>query len=564
MEVLTTDVLVIGTGVAGLRAAIEARRMGVDVLVVTKSRATASASIMAEGGVNAALGNVDRDDSWELHFRDTVVGGAFLNEQDLVEVLAKEIVDRVYELEEWGAAFSRLDNGLIAQRPFGKQSRRRTCFAADRTGHEIVTTLLSVARSLGIEILEYVYVSKLLTNGTRIAGAVAWDIRSWNPMLIRSRAIVLATGGAAQVYEITTTPVEATGDGMALALDAGAELMDMEMVQFHPTGLAWPEPVRGILITEAVRGEGAYLINALGERFMARYAPKEMELAGRDVIARAIWREVREGRGTPHGGVYLDARHIPCDRIRERLESTYKLLLRLGIDMCREPIEVTPTAHYTMGGVAIDIHGRTSVSGLFAAGEVSAGVHGANRLGGNSLAEGLVFGRRAGAVAAEYARSHGYGSIDRSVVDRELERVYGYARERSEGVRQHVVRKELKEVMWRYVGVVRNGDGLEQALRRIEEMKAKYLPKLVVDLGRNYPLEMVRTLELVNMLRISELIVRAALIRKESRGAHYREDYPRRDDERWLQHIVFKLENGVPVAKLRPVKITRLHPSSGG
>lgn len=560
MEYISTDVLVIGSGIAGLRAAIEAKLRGVDVLLVTKTRLFSSASTMAEGGINAALCNVDRDDSWEKHFEDTVRGGAYLNDQDLVEVLVKEVIDRVYELEEWGAVFSRLDNGLIAQRAFGKQSRRRTCYASDRTGHEIVTTLLEVALDLGVEMLEYHYASKILVSSDRVAGAIIWNVRGWEPIVVKAKAVVLATGGASQMYEITTTPAEATGDGMVLALDAGAVLKDMEMVQFHPTGLAWPEAARGQLVTEAVRAEGGILLNALGERFMSRYAPDEMELAGRDVVARAIWREVVEGRGTEHGGVYLDITHIPCERVRERLESTYRFLLQLGVDMCRDRIEVTPTAHYFMGGVRIDVNASTDVKGLYAAGEVASGVHGANRLGGNSLADALVFGRRAGASAASYARSVGYAPIDANTVKLEIERVENLFRWR-EGysISYTEIRKRLREIMWRYVALVRREEGLLKALSEIEYVKRELLPRLAVNDGKHFSLATLRTLECINMVRVTEIVVRSALIRTESRGAHYREDYPYTQSE-WLKHIVFRLDRGALVHFFEPVKITRINP----
>ncbi len=559
MEVLTYDVLVVGSGIAGLRAAIEIANRGLDVAIVTKTRLGCGASVMAEGGVNAALGNVDPEDSWEQHFIDTVEGGAYLNEQHLVEILCKEIVERIYELEEWGAVFTRLDNGLIAQRRFGKQRYRRTCFAADRTGHEITTTLIGVALSIGIEVLENVFVSKILKTGPRVSGVVAWDIRSWSPIIIRAKSIVLATGGAGQLYEVTTTPIESTGDGVALALDAGAEIMDMEMFQFHPTGLAWPPNVRGLLVTEAARGEGGILRNALGERFMARYAPKEMELAGRDIVARAIWQEISEGRAGPHGGVYLDLTHLPCDLIKEKLASTYRLLRRFGIDICREPIEVLPTAHYMMGGIRIDEWCRTSVKGLYAAGEVSAGVHGANRLGGNSLAECLVFGRRAGIAAADYARSVGFSSIDWRAVEEEIRRVEALW-SRRDGVSYEVARDRLRSAMWRYVGLVRSRESLEKALSEIEYIEKEIVPRTRVEDSKLFSIQMLRALETINMVRVAKLIAKAALLRTESRGAHYRIDYPERRDDVWLKHIVFRYENGVLRHYTVPVTITRLSP----
>ncbi len=562
MEWISTDVVVIGSGVAGLRAAIEVAQRGLEVVILTKTRATCSASIMAEGGVNAALCNVDKDDSWERHFVDTVTAGAFLNDQDLVEVLCKEIIDRVYELEEWGAVFSRTDEGLIAQRAFGKQSRRRTCFASDRTGHEIVTTLLSVAKSLGVQIVENRFVSDVIKDsvGSSAAAVVAWNTKSWEPEVYRCKAVILATGGAAQIYEVNTVPMESTGDGYALALRLGLELKDMEMVQFHPTGLAYPESARGLLITEAVRGEGGILLNSRGERFMKRYAPKEMELAGRDVVARAIWREVSEGRGTPHGGVYLDITHVPCERIRERLESTYRFLKRLGIDICREPIEVAPTAHYFMGGISIDVNASTSVKGVYACGEVAGGVHGANRVGGNSLADGLVFGRRAGSSASSYALGTGIRGVDREAVERAIDRVRSIlSRDRERVIGYEVVRSRLRKFMWRYAGVIRRGCELEELVKELEKVEA--LAKCMgVEQGKGFSIDALRALETVNMVLVAKSVAISALVRKESRGAHYREDYPSRNDSEWLKHVVVKLENGVLKTFFEPVRITRLRP----
>ncbi len=564
MEKVYRDVVVIGSGVAGLRAAIEAKLRGLDVVVLVKTRATCSASIMAEGGVNAAIASVDRDDTWEKHFLDTVEAGAYLNDQDLVEVLCKEIVDRVYELEEWGAMFSRTAEGLIAQRAFGRQSRRRTCFASDRTGHEIVVTLLSVARSLGIEIVENRFVSDLLLDdgGTRVVGAIAWNVADWSPELYIAKSVVLASGGAAQVYEITTTPSEATGDGYAMALRIGAHLKDMEMIQFHPTGLVYPESAKGLLVTEAVRGEGGVLKNSLGERFMVRYAPKEMELAGRDVIARAIWREILEGRATPHGGVYLDVTHIPCERIKERLESTYRLLSRFGIDMCKEPIEVAPTAHYVMGGIAIDINAATDVKGLYACGEVAGGVHGANRVGGNSLAEGLVFGRRAGLAAASFAASSGFRAPNRSVLENAVQRVEAVLRrdtEKGSGVTYRVVRDRLRRAMWLMCGIIRNGTGLSELLNELERLEA-LAKNIGVSQGRNFSYEALKALETLNMVLVSKAIAISAMVREESRGAHFREDHPHRDDKSWLKHVAVRLEGGKFVTFFEPVRVTRVRP----
>ncbi len=562
MEWVSTDVIVVGSGVAGLRAAIEAASKGLEVLVLTKSRATCSASIMAEGGVNAALANVDKDDDWEKHFIDTVIAGAYLNDQDLVEVLCKEIVERIYELEEWGATFSRTEEGLIAQRAFGKQSKRRTCYASDRTGHEIITTLLSVAKSLGVEIRENRFVSDIVTDpvGARVAAVVAWNVRDWEPEIYRCKAVILACGGAAQIYEVNTVPIEATGDGYAIALRLGLGLKDMEMVQFHPTGLAYPESARGLLITEAVRGEGGILVNALGERFMSRYAPKEMELAGRDVVARAIWREIAEGRGTEHGGVYLNISHVPCERIKERLESTYRFLLRLGIDMCKEPIEVAPTAHYFMGGISIDVNASTSIKGLYACGEVAGGVHGANRVGGNSLADGLVFGRRAGFSASLFAKEESMRSVNDGMLRKAIDRVLNViTRDREKGIGYEVIRSRIKKLMWNYAGVIRSRSGLEKLLIELGKLDREF-ERVGVSQSKEFSVDALRTMETLNMLLVAKAVAKAALVREESRGAHYREDCPARDDERWLKHVVIKLVGNEIVHSFEPVRITRLRP----
>jgi len=564
MERIDRDIVVVGSGVAGLRAAIEAALKGLDVVVLVKTRATCSASIMAEGGVNAAIASVDKDDDWEKHFLDTLEAGAYLNDQDLVEVLCREIVDRIYELEEWGAVFSRTSEGLIAQRAFGRQSRKRTCFASDRTGHEIVMTLLSVARSLGIEIIEGRFVSDVILDesGSRAVGVLAWNIADWSPEIYTSKSVILASGGGTQIYEITTTPLEATGDGYVMALRAGAHLKDMEMVQFHPTGIVYPESVRGLLITEAVRGEGGVLKNVLGERFMVRYAPKEMELAGRDVVARAIWREISEGRATPHGGVYLDITHVPCDRIKERLEATYRFLKRLGIDMCRELIEVAPTAHYMMGGIAIDINGSTDVKGLYACGEVAGGVHGANRIGGNSLAEGLVFGRRAGAAAALLASSGGKRSLNKnSLVDsvKRVEEILSRDIDKGSWLPYTVVRRRLKKAMWSRCGIVRRGETIRLLLSELEELERE-ARRIGVSQGKSFSYEALRALETLNMLTVAKIVALSALAREESRGSHYREDHPRRDDSKWLKHVAVRLEASNPVVFFEPVRITRVKP----
>ncbi|MEM4808567.1 MAG: FAD-binding protein, partial [Candidatus Nezhaarchaeales archaeon] len=414
-ETIETDVLIVGAGGAGLRAAIEASKYNVDVVLVCKELLGKAHTVMAEGGINAALGNVDPNDNWMEHFLDTVEGGDWLNDQDLVEVLVKEGPDRIYDLEEMGAVFDRTPDGKIAQRPFGKARHPRTCFVSDYTGHEIMITLCDEVRRRGIRVLEETFVSKLLTNGRAVAGAFAFDMRSGNFIVFKSKAVILATGGAGRMYEVTTNPASATGDGKILALEAGAELQDMEMFQFHPTAMVWPPSCRGILVTEGVRGEGGILLNIKGERFMTRYH-KLLELAPRDVVARSIWREVQEGRGTEHGGVYLSVTHLPPERVRERLKTMYKQFLLAGVDITKQPMEVAPAAHYYMGGVRADVNGRTAVKGLFVAGEEMSGVHGANRLGGNSLLATQVFGKRAGESAALFAKENVREPVDKSQI----------------------------------------------------------------------------------------------------------------------------------------------------
>ena len=400
------DVLIIGAGGAGLRAAVAAAEAGVSVGLVCKSLLGKAHTVMAEGGIAAALGNLDPQDNWEVHFADTMRGGQMINDYRMVELFAKEAPDRVYEMERWGGLFDRTPDGRIMQRPFGAHTYRRLCHVGDRTGLELIRTMQDKVVHSGVEVYMEVTLTRLLKDGDRIAGAFGYRREDGRFVLLRAKAVVLATGGWGKLFKVTSNSWECTGDGCAMAYEAGAELMDMEMVQFHPTGMVWPSGVRGILVTEAVRGEGGILLNSKGERFMQVYDPKKMELSSRDVVARSIYKEVQAGRGSPHGGAFLDISQRGAEYIKKKLPSMYDQFLTLAdIDITTTPMEVAPTIHYVMGGVRVGPGtGQTSIPGLFAAGEVAAGLHGSNRLGGNSLSDLLVFGRRAGEHAAAYAK----------------------------------------------------------------------------------------------------------------------------------------------------------------
>src|SRR3989440_1389863 len=400
------DVLIIGAGGAGLRAAIEALAQGASVGIVCKSLLGKAHTVMAEGGIAAAMANVDRADDWRTHFRDTMRGGKFLNNWRMAQIHAQEAPERVSELEQWGALFDRTADGNILQRAFGGHSFKRLCHVGDRTGLEMIRTLQDRGVNLGIDVYMECAITRLLKDGERIAGAFGYWRENGRFVVFKAKSVVIATGGIGKAWRITSNSWEYTGDGMALAYDAGAELLDMEFVQFHPTGMVWPPGVQGILVTEAVRGEGGVLRNKDGERFMERYDPEKMELSTRDVVARAIYTEAKEGRGTEHGGAYLDISHKPAEYVKKKLPSMYHQFRELAdVDITKGPMEVGPTCHYMMGGIRVDAEtAQSNVPGLFAAGEAAAGLHGANRLGGNSLSDLLVFGRRAGFAAAEDAK----------------------------------------------------------------------------------------------------------------------------------------------------------------
>jgi len=524
------DVLIIGAGGAGLRAAIEALARSARVGVVCKSLLGKAHTVMAEGGIAAAMSNVDKADDWRTHFRDTMRGGKLLNNWRMAQLHALEAPDRVRELEQWGALFDRTESGEILQRAFGGHTFKRLCHVGDRTGLEMIRTLQDRGVHQGIDVYMECTVTRLLKDGDRIAGAFGYWREQGRFVVFRAKSIIIATGGIGKAWKITSNSWEYTGDGMALAYDAGAELMDMEFVQFHPTGMVWPPGVQGILVTEAVRGEGGTLRNKNGERFMERYDPKKMELSTRDVVARAIYTEVREGRGTEHGGAFLDISHKPAEYVKRKLPSMYHQFLELAdVDITKGPMEVGPTCHYVMGGIRVDAEtAQASVPGLFAAGEAAAGLHGANRLGGNSLSDLLVFGRRAGLAAAQQAKKAGTPAIDGAQIE-QAERELLAPFDRAGGESPYQIHHDLQDVMQTLVGIFRTEQDLRSALTEIEKLKGR-AARMRVEGSRLFNPGWHLSRDIQCMLTVSEACTRAALVRRESRGAHSRLDYPKLDD----------------------------------
>ncbi|MDD1678080.1 MAG: fumarate reductase subunit A [Methanomicrobiales archaeon] len=508
-DVISCHVLVIGSGGAGARAAIEAQKYGDTVLISKSVVGKGGCTPMAEGGYNAVL---RAGDSCVLHEEDTLRGGAYLNDPDLVQVLVRESPERFRELLEWGALFDISSDNFPAQRSFGGQRFPRTCYAGDRSGHEMMLTLLEHLRNSDVKILQEMAVLELLKEGDAVIGTVAMDARSGEMTVIRADCTVLATGGGTRMYDISTNSATGTGDGYALGYRAGATLIDMEMVQFHPTGAVYPYDVRGRLVTEAVRGEGGILLNAEDERFMARYDPQRMELSTRDVVARAIATEVEEGRGTSRKGVYLDVTHLPAKKIEERLPVMLEQFLKFGVDIRCEPMEVAPTAHHIMGGLQINPEGKTSLSGLCACGEVAGGVHGANRLGGNALAETQVFGKRAGESAGRAPSRQGrIDPLQLEAVENRVERFF------SGTTPPWVVSRQLQKAMWENAGIFRTQIGLRDALKVTESLLD--VPVCAVSSQNITECFTVR-----NMCLSASLVARSALLRPESRGAHVRSD----------------------------------------
>ena len=533
-EVREHDVLIIGAGGAGLRAAIAAGEKGLSVGIVTKSLLGKAHTVMAEGGIAAAVGNVDPDDSWQQHFIDTLNSGKMLNNWRMAETFTREAPDRVIELEQWGALFNRTPEGRISQRPFGGHTYRRLCHVGDRTGLEMIRTLQEKVLTTDANVYMETTVTKLFKDGSgRVVGALAYTRESGSFIYFKTKAVIVATGGWGRIFKVTSNSWEGTGDGCVLAYDAGAELVDMEMVQFHPTGMVWPPGVRGILVTEGVRGEGGILRNANGERYMEKYDPQKMELSTRDVVARANYTEVTEGRGSEHGGVYLDITGLGYDGIMKKLPTMYEQFLKLAdIDISREPMEVFPTVHYTMGGIKVDPETcATNVPGLFAAGECSGGLHGANRLGGNSLSDLLVFGRRAGLGVVEYVEQSTHGTeVEEREIRTEISRVLEPLVKEGEGESPYLMQQELQEAMMEHANLMRNEDSLKEGLEKILVLKER-LPNVKVGGTRLFNPGWHTAQDIRYLIQISEIILRTALERKERRGAQWRLDFDGPDEE---------------------------------
>jgi succinate dehydrogenase / fumarate reductase, flavoprotein subunit len=554
------DVVVVGAGVAGMRAAIEASRYGADVAVVSKLHPTRSHSGAAEGGINAALGNAS-EDSPEQHTFFTVKGSDYLGDQDAIAVMCEEGPGDIYELEHMGCIFSRTPDGKIAQRPFGAGGAPRTCYAADITGHVLLHVLYEQLVKSEVTVYEEWFALDLVMDGERCVGLTAWDLVHGGVQGVEAGAVVLATGGLGRMYRGTTNAYACTGDGMSMAWRAGVPLKDMEFMQFHPTTLK----ANGVLITEGCRGEGGYLRNAEGERFMFNYAPNAGELASRDVVSRSEQTEIDEGRGVD-GCVLLDLTHLGAKKITTVLHGSRELAMDYaGVDPIEEPIPVRPGSHYHMGGIDTDVWGRTVMPGLYAAGECACvSVHGANRLGGNSLLETVVFGRRSGAAAAQDFRSNGSAGVFSPSAVRVAERRIAQLLYNFDGVRPHVLRDELADTMYANAGIFRAAEGLEQCATDVADLRERYrdgLGVVIQDKSRTFNSDLIQALELGSMLQMADCLVAGAVARTESRGAHSRLDYPERDDEQWLRHTLAGYDDGRVSLDYRPVTITEFEPA---
>ena len=577
------DVLIIGGGSAGLRAAIEAHDAGANVTIISKSKKGDPHTTLARGGVNAALGTMDPEDNWIIHAADTLREGEFLADYERVEVLCRSATDAINELVNWGARFHREKDGRLTQRFFGAHTYRRTVFYEDWTGEEIIRVLMEQVNQRKIEIIDDVYVLKLLksaddVNGEEssaaegaggereevVRGALGIDLKKKEIVIFKCKSLILATGGYTRVYAVSSSRIfENYGEGVALAYEVGADLVDMEMVQFHPTGMVWPDKALGTLATEAIRGEGGILLNSKGERFMKNYDPERLELGPRDVVARANYNEIISGRGTEHGGVWLDVTHLRKEVIQERLTTMYEQFQKLdGIDISKEKMEVGPTAHYSMGGVVVDINCRTKIKGFFAVGEVISQIHGANRLGGNSLLDTIVFGKIAGSEAARLAKQE-VGHTKKTEAPSQLKlnvdnQKKGFDDDYYGGifvVKEPIkFRDEIQELMEQNAGIIREQTKLQNGLKRILELKNEFyfnkdniIKEFKID--NNNSENIVLTWQLKSSLIACEAVIRSALMRQESRGAHYRSDFPKLDDERWKVNIYCRKEGkGVSAA----------------
>ena len=569
---LEHDVVIVGGGLAGCRAALEIKRLNPEtsVALIAKTHPIRSHSVAAQGGIAAALKNVDPEDSWEAHAFDTVKGSDYLADQDAVEILTKEAADVIIDLEHLGVLFSRLEDGRIAQRAFGGHSHNRTCYAADKTGHAILHELVNNLRRNGVIIYDEWYVMRLVLEDGEAKGLVMYRIEDGALEIVRAKAVMFATGGYGRVYNTTSNDYACTGDGLAMAAIAGIPLEDMEFVQFHPTGLY---PV-GVLISEAVRGEGAYLINSDGKRFMEDYAPSRMELAPRDITSRAITREIRAGRGVNLDGsaggpfIYLDLRHLGREKIMSRIPFCWEEAHRLlGIDAVDEPMPVRPTIHYCMGGIPVNTDGRVRASaeslteGFFSAGECSCvSVHGGNRLGSNSLLECVVYGRRTGRTIAEYVKNRKLPSFDAQSYITEAQEQMQQLLNQAGTLRINEVRQEFQDCMTEYCGVFRSQEVMEAGLVKLQEIKAKYEQIYLDDKHPAWNTELIEALELRSIMVVGEMILTSALNRQESRGSHAREDFGDRDDERFLQHTLAYYSPAGIELNYMPVVINRFEP----
>ena len=575
-------VLIIGGGSAGLRAAIEAHDTGSQVLIVSKNRRGDPHTVLARGGINAALGTMDPQDNWMIHTADTLREGLFIGDYDKIETLCKSAPDALTEVVKWGARFHREPDGRLTQRFFGAHTYRRTCFFGDWTGKEIIRVLMKQVRLRKIKFVDNVYITKLLkstniekTQGAKekgkekeeILGAMGIDLKRKDIIIFKAKCIILATGGYTRVYPVSSSRIfENYGDGIALAYEVGVDLVDMEMVQFHPTGMVWPKKALGTLATEAIRGEGGILLNSKGERFMKNYYPQRMELGPRDVVARSIYNEIVSGRGTKHGGVWLDVTHLPKVKILERLPTMYDQFKRIaGVDISKEKMEVAPTAHYSMGGVKVDLKCQTNVKGLFAIGEVVGQVHGANRLGGNSLLGTLVFGKIAGREAAtKVAREK------KRTINGKSSSILGITYNKDKtlaptlfAVKQpNRIHNQVQQLMQENAGIIREASKLRKGIKKISKLeKIFYSKSSVLKSFKKYE-NVVSTWEVKSTLVVCEAVLRSALMRQESRGAHYRSDFPNRDDRKWKVNIYCRKKGGremvlskLPVSKIRePIK----------
>ncbi len=550
------DVLVVGAGCAGMRAAIAAHDAGADVAMISKLHPTRSHSGAAEGGINAALGNA-ADDSPEIHAYDTVKGSDYLGDQDSIELFTAEAPGDIVQLENWGAVFSRREDGKLAQRPFGAAGSPRTVFAADITGHVLIQVLYEQVCKRDIKVYEEFFAWQLVVDDGRCTGVVCWDLMNGGLKTLGGKTVVLATGGAGRQYRVTTNAYACTGDGMAMALHAGVPLKDMEFMQFHPTTL-YPS---GILLTEGCRGEGAYLINKDGERFMKKYAPNALELASRDVVSRSEQTEIDAGRGI-NGSVMLDMRHLGADRIIDRLPGSRELSMTFaGVDPIFDPVPVRPGAHYHMGGIETDSDGATELTGLYAAGECACvSVHGSNRLGGNSLMETITFGRRAGTAAAEWALANTSVDIPESA-ERDAEQKLKTLLDRTSGERPWKIREELGESMLENFAVFRREEQMVRQVEILNDLRERFHNVYVEDKGNVFNSDLTQAIELGNMLDTALCMVTAGIVRKESRGAHSRPyDYPTRDDENFLHHSIVYWRDDAPQLSTKAVRFTKWQP----